>query len=533
LAQNDPPPATAPSLQDRPDLIVAISVDQFSADMFSQYRRYFTGGLARLQQGMIFPNGYQAHAATETCPGHSTILTGQHPANTGIIANGWVDFSIARQAKEVYCAEDVNQAGPNGRYVPSAVNLLVPTLGEMMKDAFPASRNVAVSGKDRGALMMGGTNVDAIAYWTGAGFGPATNGAGGQSIARANDRVTRALTDPASLAAYDIPAWCTARTRPVVQITRDIGDNPLAMEPGDTDAFRQSPRLDGATIDLARDLVTEMDLGNAATPDLLAISLSATDYVGHAFGTNGVESCIQVAQMDRMLGDLFTFLDGRGHDYLVVLTADHGGLDLPERASLQAADHAHRVDPELGVDAMDARIARETGITGRVLVGEYASGDVYLAPTLSPADGARVLQAALAAYRAHPDVAGAYSSDEIMAVPMPAGDPREWSVLQRLRASHNTTRSGDIVLILQPEVTPIYEPSKNYVATHGSPWDYDRRVPILFWQEGMAQAEQPNAVMTVDIAPTLAARIGLPVADDAFDGHCIDIDAGVMDSCSK
>src|SRR4028119_2163862 len=82
-----------------PRLIVAISVDQFSADLFAQYRQHFTGGLRRLSEGIVFPAGYQAHAATETCPGHSTILTGSRPARTGIIANNWFNPSAARDRK--------------------------------------------------------------------------------------------------------------------------------------------------------------------------------------------------------------------------------------------------------------------------------------------------------------------------------------------------------------------------------------------------------------------------------------------------
>ena len=94
-----------------PKLLVVISVDQFSADLFDEYRPQFTGGLARLASGTMFRNGYQSHAATETCPGHSTILTGDHPARTGIIANVWIDQSIQRADKSVYCAEDETAPG--------------------------------------------------------------------------------------------------------------------------------------------------------------------------------------------------------------------------------------------------------------------------------------------------------------------------------------------------------------------------------------------------------------------------------------
>ena len=106
------PAASVPAAQPAPAprLIVAISVDQFSADLFAQYRRRFIAGLARLQDGAVFPSGYQAHAATETCPGHSTLLTGARPARTGIIANYWFDPELARADKRVYCVEDERDA---------------------------------------------------------------------------------------------------------------------------------------------------------------------------------------------------------------------------------------------------------------------------------------------------------------------------------------------------------------------------------------------------------------------------------------
>ena len=140
-----------------PRLIVAIAVDQFSADLFSEYRPYYTGGLKRLTQGAVFPRGYQSHAATETCPGHSTILTGSRPSRTGIIANSWFDLGANRADKVIYCAEDENQPGTSSNnYVVSPIHLRVPTLGDRMKAANPATRVVSVAGKDRAAVMMGG-----------------------------------------------------------------------------------------------------------------------------------------------------------------------------------------------------------------------------------------------------------------------------------------------------------------------------------------------------------------------------------------
>ena len=137
-------PDAAP--QPPPRLLIVISVDQLSSDLFDEYRPLMFGGLGRLSRGTVFRNGYQSHAATETCPGHSTILTGSRPARTGIIANNWVDQSLSRSDKSVYCAEDERVPGSSSSsYTVSPVHLRVPTLGERMKAVWPASQNVAVA----------------------------------------------------------------------------------------------------------------------------------------------------------------------------------------------------------------------------------------------------------------------------------------------------------------------------------------------------------------------------------------------------
>src|SRR3954470_12813752 len=132
-----------------PRLLVVISIDQFSADLWDEYRPQFTGGFARFASGTVFRNGYESHAATETCPGHSTLLTGDRPATTGIVGNLWIDQSLGRSDKSVYCAEDERSPGSSSSsYKVSALHLRVPTLGERMKARWPTSRNVAVAGKD-------------------------------------------------------------------------------------------------------------------------------------------------------------------------------------------------------------------------------------------------------------------------------------------------------------------------------------------------------------------------------------------------
>lgn len=525
-------PAAVQPAPNAPRLIVAIAVDQFSADLFAQYRSHFTGGLARLATGGVFPAGYQSHAATETCPGHSTILTGVHPARNGIIANTWIDQSVARAKKTVYCAEDETKAAADPKdYVASVVHLLVPTLGERIKALWPASRNVAVAGKDRAALMMGGHAIDAVYWWKGAGFVSLD----GRTLTPAAVNENKALGDVLAAGAPELPLpeWCKAKDRAVpLSTTFAVGAGRFALGAGDKTALRTSPRLDRATLDLATELVDENKLGKNSVPDVLSVSLSATDYIGHAYGTEGAEMCIQMQQLDLALGDFFIALDQRGIDYAVVLTADHGGFDMPERLDEQALPAAHRVSKALLPDALSAAVAAKTGLDAKDLVlADGPSGDLWLRRDLAAADKARALAALKAELLANPDVAAAFTADELAAAPMPSGSAETWSLMDRARASFYQPLSGDVVLLLKRGVVPIPAPGPGYVATHGSPWDYDRRVPILFWRKSMTGFEQPSPIETVDIAPTLAALIGLPVPAGAFDGRCLDLDAGTGNTC--
>ena len=165
------PAATATAPVGAPKLLIVISVDQLSADLFDEYRTQFSGGLARIAGGTVFRNGFQSHATTETCLGHSTILTGDRPARTGIVGNLWFDPNTARTDKAIYCAEDETVSGTSSAdYRVSPAHLRVPTLGDRLKQISPASLNVAVAGKDRSAVMMGGRAVDQRWYWTGKRF---------------------------------------------------------------------------------------------------------------------------------------------------------------------------------------------------------------------------------------------------------------------------------------------------------------------------------------------------------------------------
>ena len=521
----------------RPQLVLAVSIDQLSADLFAQYREHFSGGFARLLSGAVFPSGFQSHAATETCPGHATILTGARPARSGIIANNWFNPAIPRADKKIYCSEDLSDpASTSGNPVVSAGLLKVPTLGELMKAANPATRNVAVSAKDRAVVMMGGHKIDAGYWWKGSSFITFKGRELTPAAQRANSAASALLAKGAP--ALKAPAWCGSRDHAVAIGSGTVGTYRFALPKGaKPDVLRVSPRMDGATVDLAVGLVDELKLGQGAAPDVLSVSFSASDYIGHAVGTEGVEMCIQMAELDANLGRLFAALDKRKIDYLVVLTADHGGHDAPERLRQQAMPGASRADKALMPAMLGAEITRRTGITapqGPLIYGDGPFGDMYVNAAVTGEAKARVVKELVSLTKNHPQVAAAFTAAELAATPVPAGNPQDWTIKERLRASFMAERSGDVLVALNRAVTPIPEPVPGaYVATHGSVWDYDRRVPMLFWRKGMTGFEQPNPVETVDIAPTLAAVIGLRLDDGAFDGRCLDLDAGAGNTCER
>ncbi|HJT41161.1 MAG TPA: alkaline phosphatase family protein [Sphingobium sp.] len=527
VAQEPAPVATPPRL------IVAISVDQFSADLFSEYRPYYSGGLKRLSQGAVFPRGYQSHAATETCPGHSTILTGSRPSRTGIIANNWFDLSAKRADKAIYCAEDETQPGSSSDdYVASPIHLRVPTLGGRMKLANPATRVVSVAGKDRAAIMMGGPTADQVWWLSPKGYVSYKGVPTPPLVAKVNMVFAQRLAE--ANPGFDLPQQCVGKDFPVsVGGDKTVGTGRFAREAGSYNGFRVSPEQDAMTLAFAAAAIESMALGKQAQTDIISIGLSATDYIGHSYGTEGTESCIQIDRLDRELGAFFDRLDKDGIDYVVVLTADHGGHDLPERHRLNAMPMEQRVDVALTPDRLSAAVAAKTGIAGKTLIhGDGPFGDLYFDRSLTKAQRQKVEAATLALLRAHPQVETVFTKAQIAAAPSPSGPPESWSLLQEARASFDAERSGDLLLLLKPRITPIVDPTKGYVATHGSPWDTDRRVPILFWRKGMRPFEQPLGVETVDIMPTLAALIKLPVPRQEIDGRCLDLIAGQGDSCA-
>ena len=521
--------AAAPPPQ--PKLVVAIVVDQFSDELFRRYRASFTGGLKRLSDGIAF-TGYQSHAATETCPGHSTILTGRHPAATGIVANTWFD---AKSGSSVYCVSVKGTADPDAR---GPQNLRVPVLGEWMKQAQPQARVVSISGKDRAAIMLAGHRPDAVYWWNdGIGFttssfaGPATPAVLAPAQAFNKALFSRWKANPPRLWPTDVPGACQALQQPhtfgKLKLSGRIPpDLSLTVESGDflrrtdfQDQLRVSPVFDPLTVDFVDQTIDRLHLGHGPATDLLAVSLSSTDYIGHRYGNGGAEMCVQMAALDQAIGTLLAKLDSLHVPYVVALTADHGGMDAAERASEKGVD-AHRVDPVAFVKRLNDAVGKELGLNYETIVGDDPQ---QLTINVGPDEAMRgkVRDAAVAWLRQQPEIAEVYTADQTAAAVPPPGKPvDQLTVLERFHESYDRDRSGDIqVEFRQYSTLYMARGPGDTIAGHGSPWDYDRRVPILFWWPDASADDRKEPIETVDIAPTLAAIAHVPAPE--VDGKCL------------
>lgn len=521
--------AAAPA---RPKLVVVISLDQCSAELIQTYGPELTGGLHRLlTQGVQFTEAYQDHGFTETGPGHSVLLSGRFPAHTGIVDNEWVDRTTG---KVTYCVSDptARALDPDTAHPASNATFLGDTLGDWLQAQVPGSRAFSISGKDRAAILMAGRRPTGVFWFAGpSGFSSST-----AYLPKLPDWMVRFDQDLSQRFATRSWLWTKAPGTPEGRVAswtygstvvrngalpRLIQGAGMPLGQGFTARFDKSPFLDQVTEEGAEALVRGEHLGGGAATDLLTVSFSATDYIGHAYGNLGTEMRDQMHRLDQTLGRFLNFLTRRDPGVWVVLSADHGGMDVVE--ALQAEGFpARRVDGAAFLGALNDAMRARFKVATDLFTAPPEPTMFYLEAAVVKAAGldqAQVLDAAEAWLRARPEVARAYTAKELAAVdPAATGSPRDSRISVLLRRSFLAGRSGDLVVAFQP-LTLFNAPPKGSAAGHGSPWAYDRRVPLVFWGPWKA-AERPDPVRTVDLAPTLAHELGLrpgPVDGKALD----------------
>lgn len=525
-------PSAKASAKARPKLVVVISVDQFSSELMQTYSPELTGGLAQLRrEGVYFSETYHDHGFTETGPGHSVLLSGRFPANTGIVENRWMDRATG---KFTYCVDDPATKALHAPNQPSASNVqfLGEGLGDWLQAQVPGSRVFAVSGKDRAAILMAGRRPTG-AFWFTGGAGFTSSTAYGDHLPDWLVRFDRGLTDRFTANSWlwskeaGTPEGRSGQWAYGPQILRNgalpklIQGAGMPLDKGFEARFRKSPFLDAVTLEAAEALLEGEQLGRGPATDLLAISFSATDYIGHSYGMLGTEMRDQIHRLDRVLGRLLDRLKRRHPRAWVVLCADHGGLDLPEALGEQGFP-VHRISSEPFIGALQAELRTAFQVDKNLLLPTPEPNTLYLneaAVKAANLDRRAVLLRVQAWLKARPEVADAFTAEELQATdPAATGSPRDSSLRVLLRRSFRLERSGDILVAVKPFVV-FGTPPTDYPTGHGTPNAYDRRVPLIFWGPWKA-GERREPVRTVDLAPTLARELGLkpgPVDGKALD----------------
>lgn len=515
-----------------PSLVVVIAVDQMQQDFFDRFGSHFEGGLKRLwDSGVVFDNAHHDHYPTNTAPGHAAIATGKYPSKHGIVNNSFYD-RIAHE--EAYCVgdPDVTVIGvDNNGSIParSPRNLKSTTFADWIKKKYTKTRVFSVSKKDRTAVLLGGQNPDQV-YWLDAlstKFVTSTYYTNSYP-AWADQFVIKDLYKDEILAGWNkkLPESAYAHLRPdnyEYELGAFLPDFPHTMDrvrPGVPPSQRLSamvtatPMADKYVLDFAEQLVINENVGKQGSMDMLMVGCSGADAIGHHFGPESHEVMDYYMWLDEYLGDFMDFLDGHiGSDnYWTVLVSDHGVIPMPEALKDRGLD-ARRILPGevlAKVDSIEKLLQAEFNLTS-ILIEELMGG-IYInyIETDARAIKRKDIRTRLAEEIRKIDyVEDTYTIDDFKT-------KTNRPYLDIYRRSYYRDLSPDIYLRLK----------ENYLAhgpvgtTHGSVYDYDTHVPIIFSIPGTPHAVHDRRVETVDIAPTLSAMLGVK-PDKKVDGEVL------------
>lgn len=520
-----------------PRLVLQITVDQLRGDLPTRYyERLGDGGFRYLwEQGVVYRNAHHAHANTETIVGHATLATGAHPSGHGMIGNIWFDretgfttYNIEdsryRLLTEGADVDEDAEIDPTQRAARSEgrspAAMLVTTFADELRSSNDGrSKVVGVSVKDRGAVSMAGHA--GTAYWFSKASGEFVTST--YYLDEYPDWVrTFNDTKPASKYAdtswellhgqgsymfgdSDDREWETdvagfGRTFP-----HSFGDG---ASPYFTTWLTLSPAGDQLVLDFAREALVGEELGKDDVTDYLSVSFSSTDYVGHVFGPSSLEAEDNILQLDAALAELFAFVDDEVglENTLIVLSADHGGPDTPGYLNGLGIPAGY-LDPEnWDREAAVERIKSRFDIHGP-LIETYDHPYLYFSDAVK--NNANIDQGELEAMVVDelmklPGVSLAVSSNALRRGGLPDNE-----LYRAVVRNFHPKRSGDIFLVFEPNWFINDFDGLVVASTHGSPWNYDTHVPIVFAGNGLSPQHIDRLVQTVDIAATLSASLGI------------------------
>lgn len=555
-----------------PRLTVVIVIDQFRADYLTRFKDLYLpagatehpGGFRFLmERGAWFTNARYRYNTTVTGVGHATVSTGAPPYIHGIIANTWRDRDTLAK---IYCVEPPatrrrGAASSQPRTpIPGPDLLKVTTLGDELKRATNGrSRVVSLALKDRASILLGGHLGDSViwfddktARWTSSAFYLGPEGRLPEFAEEINrDRERKFPFAPQYSAGY---VWepllqkqnPSAYERTVV-FGQKVGQRPAGTPvfqhalPNDETAGRamvNTPRANQYVLSTAKHAVVKEKLGQSATPDLLTINLSTNDYIGHRYGPYSPEVLDISLWTDRQLADFLQFLQktipGGLDEILIAVTADHGVAPVPEE--MQAAGfHAGRF-PLDGLKDLPALLERRFPAGQKPGDGRanpaaqappwqvqseefqiYVNQAAIRARGADPSEVQRVIAHAMlydADGKGRDGLFAAYTRSQIMTGQLPKTEIAEW-----VQRTYLPERGGEVLLIPDPNWL-LGKATPTAGTSHGTPFTYDRHVPLLLRGPGIAAGLYTESVSPEDIAPTLSTLLGIPFPSGCL-GHPI------------
>ncbi|MEE8335762.1 MAG: alkaline phosphatase family protein [Candidatus Neomarinimicrobiota bacterium] len=509
----------------KPQLVVFLVVDQAQPGLLHKYDTLFSGGFRWLKDnGIEFSQVYHEHGYTATGPGHFALATGQYPGNGGVLGNWWFDRTIG---KSWYCVEDStarilsdDSFGRSYRFVST------PGLGDWLKQANLESKVFSISGKDRAAVFLGGKNCDLSLWYD-------KHGSWTSSTFYVNELPSWVVDFNAGLnvSSYANSVW----NRLLDQEIYEKFARPDFFK-GEVDISNQnqySPTLplfynmipvkdlifwfygtywgDRAVLDLSEIAIKENLLGADENTDIIFISLSGTDGIGHDFGPNSQEQLDNYLRLDRKLGNFISFVErkvGTGKTFYV-LSSDHGAIALPEYLQKLGLDTGRIHKPSR--DSLYTLIRAEIdSLIGKNMVTRYGNS-FYFVGDLSEQQQQLVLNIVKKHMFKLNGIREVLTKTQILS----NGGTDTYSL--RLKNMIHEKKSADIFLIIKKYWTWRWPQGSG----HGSPYDYDAHVPLIFarsgWQSTVIQAK----AATIDIAPTVANYIDIALPSSKIDGKVL------------
>ena len=478
-------------------LVLLVAVDQFRYDYFTRFRPEYTGGLSQLlTRGATFTQAYLDHYPTVTAVGHSTMLSGAIPAVSGIVGNDWYDRGLGASVTSVSDPEAklVGAEGPGS----SPRRLLVSTLGDEMKNAavhLPAESAPKVFGlslKDRSAIMPVGHRADA-AYWLDVQKGVFVT----STHYRAELHAWAAQFNQAA------PADKYAGRKWEFLDPRSGSPRMMPPTPGPQlyAAVYGSPFGNELLKDFAVAAIEAEKLGQRGVTDLLTVSFSSNDAIGHTYGPDSPEVRDMAVRVDRTIGELLARVDALvGLDHTIVaFTADHGVAPVPELQQQRKLPGGRLKQEELFgpiTAALTTKYGEGKWILATAGTSPYLNHPLIAEKGLDPAEVRRVAAVAAGAI---PHVARVYTREQLL-----SGEVSPDQIGRRIVRGYNLQRSGDLEIVLDA-----YWMRATAGTTHGTPYSYDAHIPLVLMGPGITPGNYHPTVALNDLAPTLATLVSV------------------------